>query len=530
MADIFISYSREDRDRVRQLANALEAEGYSLWWDHNLSAGGRFVSEIEEELEAARVVLVVWSEYSVRSMWVADEANVGLERNILVPVSVDGVRPKLGFRQIQTIDLSDWQGKLPSGFDQLRSALATRLDPDAQVDTGEPAQNMAGKPWILMEEIGVPSGDDELQELAEALTDEIGSGLARFPHLLVSSGGRNVDGTSARYAIRGSLRRGGRKLRLTMQLRNLARGSRVWGDRYDRETDDILDLDIQDDLVDHVVSAIADPYGALVRDLCVDVEHKDLQSQSAYELSLRQFIYKQTLDAEGHRVLREAAKLAVERDPNDPNTWALLAHSCIEEFKHEFSHEPGARNRALQAARKAVELGRNNAYAHFQLAEIQFFRRDLGAFRAATERAIELNPRDSESMAMLGILMGYAGDWARCVAMTDRAMDLNPDHPGWYRFGQFFYQYLQGNDEQALELAERINMPNYFPEVYARCICHAQLGHEQAAREALEEFRKLWSLGGKALKELNFERWMFAQPELIRRVEEGLKKAGYEFE
>ncbi|HKJ18616.1 MAG TPA: hypothetical protein VJ984_14780, partial [Xanthomonadales bacterium] len=149
----------------------------------------------------------------------------------------------------------------------------------------------------------------------------------------------------------------------------------------------------------------------------------------------------------------------------------------------------------------------------------------LGAFRAATERAMELNSRDSEAMAMLGILMGYAGDWDRCLEMTQRAMAINPDHPGWYRFGQFFYQYSQGNDEQALEIVERINMPNYFPEVYGRCICHAQLGHKQAAKEALDEFLALWPYSMEAFRE-HLDRWMFAQPKLFKRVGDGLEKAG----
>ena len=531
LADIFISYSREDRDKVATLATALEAEGYSLWWDHNLSAGGRFVTEIEEQLDAARVVLVVWSESSINSMWVADEANVGLERNILVPIALDSVRPKLGFRQIQTIDLGDWNDSgLPGNFEQLKAAVAARIEnrPAARIEAS--AQHLADKPWILMEPLSAPAGDEDLNELAAALSEEIGSALARFPHLLVASEAQQDPRLSARYEIRGSLRRGGSKLRLTMQLRNRAMGSQVWGSKFDRVADNVLDLDLQDDLVDHVVAAIADPYGALVRDLCADVDHKDLGSQTPYELTLRQFIYKQRIDSVEHLLLRDAARLAVEKAPNDANAWAILAHASIEEYKHEFNHEPGACARALEAARKAVDLGRNNAYAHFQLAEVQYFRQDLGSFRAATERAIEMNPRDSESLAMLGILMGYAGDWDRGIEMTTRAMDLNPDHPGWYRFSTFFHAYLQGEYEAALEIAERINMPSYFADPYVRCIAHAQLGHEKNAREALEELLVAWPDADSTFREQHFNRWMFAQPRLVETIEEGFAKAGLEFD
>ncbi len=531
MADIFISYSREDRDRVTALAAALESEGYSVWWDHNLSAGGRFVTEIEEQIDAARIVLVVWSASSIHSMWVADEANVGLERNILVPVAIDGVRPKLGFRQIQTIDLSGWDGSgLPASFSLLKAALAARMENSPAPTLAAPVEHVADKPWIIMEPLGAPAGDEDLRELAAALDEEIVSALARFPHLLVVAEAQQDPRLRARYEMRGSLRRGGGKLRLAMQLRNRARGSQVWGNKFDRVSDDILDLDLQDNLVDHVVAAVADPYGALVRDLCADVDHKDLESQTAYELTLRQFIYKQRIDSAEHVVLSDAAQLAVKKAPNDANTWALLAHAYIEQYKHEFNHEPGARARALEAVRKAVDLDRNNAYAHFQLAEIQYFRRDLGAFRAAAERAFELNSRDSESLAMIGILMGYAGDWDRCLEMTNRAMALNPDHPGWYRFGTFFHHYLQGEFDKALEIAQRINMPAYFADPYVRCIAHAQLGHENKAQGALEEFLAAWPNAKKTFRGEHFNRWIFAQPELVERVEDGFAKAGLVFD
>lgn len=533
LADIFISYSREDRDKVTALAAALESEGYSLWWDHNLSAGGRFVSEIEAQLDAARVVLVVWSEHSIKSMWVADEANVGLERNILVPVSIDKTRPKLGFRQIQTIDLSDWKDATPSeDFGVLKAALALRLEGREKAKADVPFQrdaDEADKPWILIEPLKAPAGDEALCELAGALGDEISSGLARFPHLLVASGAHKHPRSNARYVLRGSLRRGGRKLRLTLQLRNQARGSQVWGSKFDRETDDVLDLDLQDDLADHVVAAVADPYGALVRDLCAGLDHKDLESQTAYELTLRPFIYRQRIDRAEHRILRAAAKLAVKKAPNDSNAWALLAQASIEEYKHEFNHEPNARARALEAARKAVDLERNNAYAYFQLAEVQYFRKDLGAFRAAAERAIELNDRDSESLAMIGILMGYAGDWERGIEMTTRAMALNPDHPGWYRYCSFFHAYLQGDYETALEIAERVNMPGYFADPYTRCIAHAQLGHERQAKEALEEFLAQWPDAQGTFRP-HFDTWMFSQPDLVAKVEEGFAKAGMVFD
>jgi hypothetical protein len=102
---LFISYAREDREQVEQLASALEKAGFSVWWDVALEGGHQFAAEIERQLERADAVVVLWSAASVRSNWVLDEAMHGRDRGCLIPVRFDDTPPPLGFRQIQSIDL-----------------------------------------------------------------------------------------------------------------------------------------------------------------------------------------------------------------------------------------------------------------------------------------------------------------------------------------------------------------------------------------------------------------------------------------
>jgi predicted ATPase len=111
VADVFISYSREDAAEAERLAGALEAAGYTCWWDRNLTPGTRYLAETEAQLKAARAVVVIWSRISITSHWVADEAAVGRDDNRLVALSFDGSMPPLGFRQFQVADLSGWQGR-----------------------------------------------------------------------------------------------------------------------------------------------------------------------------------------------------------------------------------------------------------------------------------------------------------------------------------------------------------------------------------------------------------------------------------
>jgi len=112
MYDIFVSYACEDLHRVEPMVKELLKLGWEVFIDQkNISAGSNWPGEIAGALEESRCVLVVWTSASVNVAahpWVRDEAESGRQRNILVPLCLDVVEPPLGFRGVQTADLSDW--------------------------------------------------------------------------------------------------------------------------------------------------------------------------------------------------------------------------------------------------------------------------------------------------------------------------------------------------------------------------------------------------------------------------------------
>jgi hypothetical protein len=110
MNDVFISYASADRETAQKYADTLESFGWSVWWDREIPVGKTYDQVIEEELNAAACVVVLWSKNSVQSRWVKTEASAAADRDNLVPVLIDKVGIPLEFRRIQTANLSDWNG------------------------------------------------------------------------------------------------------------------------------------------------------------------------------------------------------------------------------------------------------------------------------------------------------------------------------------------------------------------------------------------------------------------------------------
>jgi hypothetical protein len=133
MPDVFLSYAREDRERASVLAHALESDGWSVWWDRKLVAGEAFDDTIERQLATADSVVVLWSEHSIRSEWVKNEAAAASERDVLVPVLLDDVKQPLEFRRRHAADLTHWTGDpADSEFSRLIAGIAAK--------TGRPAR------------------------------------------------------------------------------------------------------------------------------------------------------------------------------------------------------------------------------------------------------------------------------------------------------------------------------------------------------------------------------------------------------
>ena len=132
MADIFVSYARRTRERVADISGGLERAGFSLWWDRRIAAGTDYGQEIEREIEAARCVVVAWSDAARQSLWVRAEANEALDAGKLVQLSLDGAKLPLPFTMLHYLDFSQWEGEVEPPWPELearvRAAVAGELE------------------------------------------------------------------------------------------------------------------------------------------------------------------------------------------------------------------------------------------------------------------------------------------------------------------------------------------------------------------------------------------------------------------
>jgi len=141
VSDIFISYASQDRERILPIVQALEKSGWSVFWDRTIPPGKTWRQFIGSEIESARCIVVVWTADSISSRWVQEEAEIGSQKDILIPLSLEQIKPPFGFGTIQSANLTGWDGDPSSAdFRQLLDSLSSMLGTTLPDQTGQEAR------------------------------------------------------------------------------------------------------------------------------------------------------------------------------------------------------------------------------------------------------------------------------------------------------------------------------------------------------------------------------------------------------
>ena len=390
--------------------------------------------------------------------------------------------------------------------------------------------------WIVVIPFRCSGGHADLAALAEGLSEEIVIGLSRFSYLRVigrrsarQSGSDALDvrvaarEPAARYVIEGHVRQAGGKLRLAVQLVDTVSGAHLWAESFERAFHPEAVFDVQDDLVPRIVSTCGDRFGVLARSISDAVRGGELGQAGPYEALMRGFGYHQRLTPVEHAEAREALERAVERAPSNADCWAMLSWIYSHEHAHGFNVLPGSLERALAAARRAVDLAPSNPLAQQALAVVLFFRKEIAGCRSAAERALALNPLDTSNEAMF--LIAFTGDWDRGCALLRRAIELNPHHPRWYGMVLGLNEYRLANYRAAVNEAVAANAPEVFWTPMLLAAAYGQLGELGAARKAVQDLLAQKADFAQSAAEL-LDRWF--EPPLVGPLIEGLGKAGLE--
>jgi len=131
---LFVSYSRKDKDMARRVADALEIQGYEVFWDAAIPPGQKFDAYIFDQLQTSDAVVVLWSMHSTASDYVKEEADYAKTNSVLVPLRIDQTTLPFGFARIHTTDLLHWHGSIQDPewrrvVDAIESSIRDRQSP-----------------------------------------------------------------------------------------------------------------------------------------------------------------------------------------------------------------------------------------------------------------------------------------------------------------------------------------------------------------------------------------------------------------
>ncbi len=397
--------------------------------------------------------------------------------------------------------------------------------------------------WVAVIPFHYIGSDQDINALADGLTDEIITGLSRFSYLRViarnsveqdtdqRSDARSIgEDIGARYVMEGTLRQAGSLLRVAVKLIDASTGAHLWAETYERRFSAENIFELQDELVPRIVSTVADWYGALPQSMSEVVRRKPAEDLTPYEAVLRSYGYYQRIDPEEHAILRSSLERAVEQAPGNADAWAMLAMMYGEEHRFGFNVLPDPLGRSIQAARRAVDAAHANHFAWLAMAQALFFRKEFDAFRDAADRAISLNAMDGSTLEYLAHLLAFSGDWERGCDLAERARKLNPNHAGWYWAVHFLDCYRRGDYEAARPFLTKLFTRGGGAELFTIALLAALYGQLGERKEADKTMQTIMAANPAFAQTArgNFEKWY--PSELVEKLMEGLCKAGMKIE
>lgn len=464
MARIFLSYARDDAAKASALAACLERVGHSVWWDRHIHGGSEYSGEIETALRDADVILVLWSQSSIHSAWVRDEAAEGRDSGRLIPLLLDGSVAPLGFRQFQSISISGWSGRgNPPNFQEILTSIAdhaghepvaTEAPKFAKPTPPRPAipALLAALGALLLLAIGgwwliggrgqasatpvvavLPFSDLSPQRdkayFAEGVAEAILTKLAKEPGIRVlgrstaqqlqAAGDRSDEMRRAlgvTHVVEGSARSIGNDLRMSVRLINASDGRQLWAEEYRRRLDNVFA--VQDEIGQAVALRLKGSFSSRLQSA------QQQTSTEAYTLYLAAKAKARSRELRSLKAGLELAKQVITADPNYAPGHALYAELAwhLASVNYGTIPEADARRLAQAHARRAIELAPNLADGHAALGFIGFGESAVKSL----SRAVQLDPSRADIRFWLALPLSEVGRNAEGLEQVKAAVEIDP--------------------------------------------------------------------------------------------------------
>ena len=542
---VFVSYARPDEKAARAVIHVLEEAGFKVWWDDLIAGGERFGASISDALEGARAVVVLWSANSIASHWVQDEASLGRDKNCLVPLSLDGSPPPLGFRQFQSVDISHGGAKPGNpAMQRAVKAVAEIMGRPVGPPASKPSQPVLSRRGMLLaggtvavaaggfaawrlvlapaaasaNSIAVLpfdnlSGQPNQQYLSDGLAAELRARLARNPLLKVvgqASSNAFRDRSDHSRAIAGKLgvanlldgnvRAVDGQVRIAVELIDGASGFSKWSQSFDRAMTNLLQL--QSDVADAVSAALS---AELAGGKEARARSGGTEDVGAFDFYLRgKELFDSQRDEASDRGALDQFSQAVRLDPDYAAARAARSRA-LAVIANQYAQADDRRRlyaEAVAEARRAIASAGQFADSFAALGYALFYGMlDIGAADAPYREAQKLGEGSPEVLSLVGLYRARRRQFDVAQPAIDRAQMLDPLNPSLFKTAGRI-RFASGDYAGAIEAARRALEIN--PAIGG---AHGDIGNallmtgrlDEAAAEFSQEKIGLIAIPGKAI-------------------------------
>jgi TolB-like protein/cytochrome c-type biogenesis protein CcmH/NrfG len=454
-----INYLIRNRDRVVTKDNLLDA----VW-------NGRVVSDstLTSRINAARRAL----------------NDSGDEQRLIRTVARKGVR------FVGAVKASD------------QPAEAAPSAPSAEAGATRSALPLPDRPAIAVLPFTNLSGESQQEYFSDGISEDIITALSKLRWFFVIARNSSfiykgkpvhlrqiADELGVRYVVEGSVRKSGDRVRITAQLNDVATGSHLWAERYDREIADVFA--VQDEITANVVAAIEPKLYAAES---FRAQRKPPDSMDAWDLVMRALSHYWRVTREDNVVAQALLEKAIAIDPNYGQALGLLATSYTFAAHMGWIDMAAAMPIAERAALAAISADSEDPWAHNALGHVNLFARRFEDSLTEFESALRLNPNFALAQGYYGLSLSYSGRWQDADAAARRAMRLSPRDPysPVYMGIAAYAQFLGGNYQEAIRLArESLRQRSDFVGAHRVLTAAAGMAGEQdVAAAALQALRR----------------------------------------